>query len=178
MPEMIKEANLKTPTSRRRLRRGRQPHLNELSKGRALGYRRKPNDAAGSWHLRVHVGGKTYRIEPLGLADDAEEADGKKVLSYEQARAVAEKKVKSGSERAQIGGLTVRQGMRNYFDFLRADHRDTYDAERRAAKHILPKILLRRPRSPARQWVRRNAIRKKTTTRRRPGGARPLRIVF
>ena len=112
MSGMIKEANLRTPKARTRLKRGKQPHMHTIAKGRALGYRRLPDDAAGRWLFRLHVCGKAYRIEPLGLADDAATADGRAILSFEQAKALAEKRLKTGSEGAPIEGSDGPAGAR------------------------------------------------------------------
>jgi hypothetical protein len=104
-------ADLSTLTSRRRLPRDGTKRWTRLANGRGLGYRRS-RAAAGTWYVRLHVGGSAYRMLSLGTADDEAPADGSDVLSYRQALdqaiqwepeevAVAERKRKA---------LTVRAG--------------------------------------------------------------------
>jgi integrase len=58
----------------------------QISSGRCFGYRRTPK-CGGRWVARLRVTtGSFYRERVMGLADDARRADGRRVLTYEQAK--------------------------------------------------------------------------------------------
>ena len=138
MARTIREAKLGTPTARRRLEAGRQPHWHTIVAGRDhLGYQRWPHDKVGRWILRRRRGGH-YSAEPLGTADDARRADGVSVLSFEQARAKAVEL--AGSEDRPAGRITVARAVADYVEFLKSQGRNTYHAESTAATHILPRL--------------------------------------
>jgi integrase len=138
MARTVREAGLGTPTARRRLEAGRQPHWHTIVAARDhLGYQRWPHDKVGRWILRRRRGGH-YSTEPLGTADDARRADGVSVLSFEQARAKAVEL--AGSEDRPAGRITVARAVADYVDFLRSQGRSTYHAESTAATHILPRL--------------------------------------
>jgi hypothetical protein len=82
MAGTIREAKLQNRTARKRLRGGRQPHWNTIIAGRDhLGYQRWEESASGRWLLRRRRGGN-YSTEPIGIADDREDADGLAILDY------------------------------------------------------------------------------------------------
>ncbi len=91
---------------------------------------------AGRWLLRRHRGG-AYQVEALGWADDADDADGVSVLTFEQAQAKALETADTGEGQPRYR-LTVRRALADYIEFKQAEGRDTNDTERRAAAHILP----------------------------------------
>src|SRR5262245_61772081 len=118
MAGAVKHSRIETRTSRARLKRGREPHWRALVPGRAhLGWQRKPEAPTGRWVLRRYVEGK-YRIAPLGLADDTADADGDRVLSFEQAEAAARAMLDRPAGAASR--LTVRRAVANYIEFKRA----------------------------------------------------------
>jgi integrase len=138
----VEHAKIESPTSRARLKRGRQPHLQTLVTGRAsLGYQRKPESPSGRWLLRRTVGGK-YIVEPLGLADDlgGAPADGIGVLAYEQAKTKALELLTHNAGEKSFGRLTVRKAMARYIDYLASQGKRTLETERRAAALILPPL--------------------------------------
>jgi hypothetical protein len=86
MAGTVKHARLESLTARSRLKSGRQPHWQALVEGKVhLGWQRWKGESAGRWILRRYIGDRKYRVTTLGLADDAPEADGIRVLSYEMA---------------------------------------------------------------------------------------------
>ena len=138
MAGMIREAPIRSRTSRAKLKRGRQPHLVSLVTGRAaLGYVRKPGTPAGRWILRRLVEGD-YRVAPLGVADDMIDADGDRVLSFEQAEAKARAMLERPA--AVTGRLTVRQAMDRYIAFKRDSGQPVADLISRTNAHILPPL--------------------------------------
>jgi integrase len=71
-------------TARSRLESSRQPYYHLVQRGLALGYR-KPLAGPGMWVSKVYSGNGRYRVKNIALADDAQEADGEKVLAFGQA---------------------------------------------------------------------------------------------
>ncbi|MDB5533221.1 MAG: integrase family protein [Hyphomicrobiales bacterium] len=133
------QSKIESRTQRRKLKPGRQAHFRTLVPGRShVGYQRNEGAAEGRWFLRRY-NGSAYSIEPLGLADDVKEADGERVLNFEQAHRKALTAV-DAAEGKPKGRLTVRKALANYIDFLEAQGRPTEDTQRRAVAHILPKL--------------------------------------
>ena len=81
MPKAFKSSKLETVTGRFSLTICRKPHwLLRLSPGLTLGYRRA-NGPVGSWNVSIIKDGKES-IKVIGLADDREAADGKRVIEH------------------------------------------------------------------------------------------------
>jgi integrase len=138
MSGTVKSAKLESRTARARLKRGRQPHWRTVVSGRAhLGYQRRLDAPEGRWILRRYDGVK-YSIEPLGLSDDAVEADGHHILSFEQAEAKA--RALLDAPRMAVRRLTVREALNRYIEFKRAAGQPTGDLQSRASAHILPTL--------------------------------------
>jgi integrase len=140
MPRTVKRAKLENPTARAKLKPGRQPHWQELHPGSHLGYQRQPGADAGRWLLRKYLGGgNKYRVTPLGVADDAQDADGDKILSHAQvdvkARAMA-----GTSTTAKIVNLKVSQAFDRYVEWREAEGKSVTDAKSRGRAHILPAL--------------------------------------
>jgi integrase len=108
---------ISTVTARRQLTTRDAPYWTELERGRRLGYVKR-SDGAGTWvmrEFRAGVAGRRggYLRRRLGLADDIEPADGARVLSYADARRLAD-----GSNRPTVtnpGRLTVAEAANDYF---------------------------------------------------------------
>ena len=138
MTKTVREAKIETRTARSKLKRGRQAHWRTILPGRLhMGYQRKPEAIAGRWLLRRYRGSGNYQVEALGWADDADDADGASVLTFEQAQAKALESADAGEGQPRHR-LTVRRAIADYVEFKRAEGRNTNDMERRAAAHILP----------------------------------------
>jgi integrase len=145
MARTVTHATLSSRTARGKLRKGRQPHWEALQPRIHLGYQRqkptklKPN-SAGRWILRRYIGeGNKYRVMPLGLADDANNADGSKILNYDQAKAKASAMIGTASG-GKIERLTVRQAMARYVDWKRDEGKSVSDILCRGTAHILPTL--------------------------------------
>jgi integrase len=135
----VRQAKIETRTARAKLSKGREPHWRTIIPGRAhIGYQRKEGMPQGRWLLRRY-NGAAYSVEALGLADDAADADGEGVLSFEQAHMKAVKRAGAPASKP-IGKLTVRKALALYFDHLRAMGKPTYDAEHRASVRISPQL--------------------------------------
>jgi integrase len=103
--------------------------------GLALGYRH--GKLAGKWVARLYTGGRSYRVEVLGVADDTAEADGITVLDFWQAADKA-RALSTGRHQAPTSApYRVKDAIRDYLHHLegRASHRD---AELRLAAYAIP----------------------------------------
>src|SRR6516165_5403568 len=140
MARPVTQARLEGRRLRLKLKPGRQAHWQTITPNRAhLGYQRWPDDKAGRWILRRYAPGSGYgySILPLGLADDVAEADGRSVLSYEQAHAAAIAAANAGTK---IHLLTVRKAMERYVEFKQAQGQSVTDLASRSRAHILPPL--------------------------------------
>ena len=136
MAGTIREARLGSPTSRSRLRPGRQPHWHTITAGRDhLGWQRWPHDKTGRWLLRRRRSG-CYNTEAIGTADDDARADGISILSFDQARAKAVEL--AAIETRPTGRITVLQAMASYIDHLAAQGKSTKNAESAAVTTSYP----------------------------------------
>ena len=139
MAGTVKHARLETPTARSGLKRGRQPHWRALDEGKVhLGWQCWKGAPQGRWLLRRYVGKRKYRVETLGLADDASAADGERILSFKQASAKAHTIV--GLPQAQAGPFTVRQAWEGYIEAKRHAGQDVDNLISRGGVHILPEL--------------------------------------
>ena len=118
-----------------------------LVKGGHLGYR-KLSDGRGSWIAKVRD--KTARRLQLNLgsADDALDADGVAVLSFEQAQAKAREwfqAIVSGGLEVTAGKLTVNAAVDRYLEFIKAHRKSHLQLKAGADAYIrarLGKILV------------------------------------
>jgi integrase len=147
MARTIKDASLDSRTARIRLTPRGKPYYRQIEPGLHLGYRkprgRKGKPAtSGQWVTRIYVGGQSYKVKKLGVADDFADADGIAILNFAQAQNKALERLKQGArEEAGITGpLTVAEAIKDYLEYL--DHRgkSTYDAKCRANAFIIPKL--------------------------------------
>jgi integrase len=151
MPRQIRDANLETRTARARLKVRKDPYFRLIEPGLFIGFR-KLSSGPGTWVVRRYNAGKSgspYTVENLRteqgavlLADDFQDPDGVRVLSFAQAQRLAAK-VKRASADQPIGPYTVADALDDYFIFLasdgRADH-SIYDARRRDQAFIRPSL--------------------------------------
>src|SRR5712691_5806620 len=97
MARTVRDAKLETRAARDRLPPRANPYWRTIvPKQLHLGYRRRRKGEPGWWiarrYLGIDAGGAgRYASETLGLADDFQDADGERVLSFGQAQAVAHK---------------------------------------------------------------------------------------
>jgi len=150
MPRAVRDSKLDTRNARDKLKPRARPYFRALTPGVHLGYRRRrkgSKDKGGMWLVRRYIGldangvGR-YREKNLGLADDFREADGKRILTFEQAQKLAfewSDKNDAGQE-APTGPLTVAKAVQRYLTNLEHQGRSTADAEIRAELHILPSL--------------------------------------
>ena len=174
MAGTVKHARLESRTARSRLKRGRQPHWQALEPGRVhLGWQCWKGDPAGRWVLRRYIGNRKYRTTALGLADDAAEANGIQVLSFEQAAAKARAMVASPNG-GKIERLTVRQALSRYIEYKRERGQPVRDIVSRGTVHILPElgdlVVAQLTVEQMRKWL---ATMAAAPAQRRPKAGRP-----
>ena len=144
MARTVRDAKLETREARKRLPTRPAPHWRTLVPGALhLGYRRRRKDAPGNWCYRVYRGlrgadkGSPYRVHLLGVADDFQDADGSRVLSFADAQKLAHDRAARPAKR---GRLTVGDAMADYVEYLKAQRKTADEVESTAAKHILPAL--------------------------------------
>ncbi len=113
-----RSARLQTREARRKLVPRRAPYWYELERGRAIGYYK--GRKVGSWWVREFVDG-TYRWRCIARADDRNDADGDRILSFSDAvRLVLRGRNQDHNEdptrRAVRFDLTVEQALEDYLE--------------------------------------------------------------
>jgi hypothetical protein len=149
MAGTVKHARLESPSARVRLKRGRQPHWQALVDGKVhLGWQCRKGEP-GRWVLRRYIGRSTsktgkpvarYSLMTLGFADDAQTANGRTILSFDQAEAKARTMVATPNGGGKIERLTVRQALKRYIEYKRTRGQPVYDVQSRGTAHILPSL--------------------------------------
>ena len=147
MARRTPDARLESRESRSRLASRGKPHYRLLEPGLHIGYRRlkgrKGRPAvAGTWVARHYVGGQSYVVEKIGVADDFSDADGTIILSFAQAQDKARTRMVRRAQSANgiAGPLTVRAAVEGYLEFLEAHGKSAVDARHRANAHICPTL--------------------------------------
>jgi hypothetical protein len=109
MPRRVRDSNLETRSARSRLKVRHKPYYRLIAPGLHLGYR-KLSSGPGTWISRRYVGAGTgkYSVENLRapdgnliFADDYEDSDGIRILTFAQAQTKA-----GGARRSKAGPLT------------------------------------------------------------------------
>jgi integrase len=151
MPKLRKFA-FETPTARSKLKPQKKPYRYRLGPGRSLAYRR--NEGPGAWSvIGVDGRGKEW-LKKIGVADDHEPADGKRILTFAQAVDVALKLTRD-SEVENVGQpTTLKSALADYDRDLVARGAGRYNAKW-ALVHA-PASLLAKPIAliDAKEWRR------------------------
>jgi integrase len=151
MARTLRNAAIETRTARSKLPGRRKPYYLKIQDGLHLGYR-KPKGRhgrvtpAGKWVLRHYVGGQAYQLEMIAEADDSSDADGIKILTFQQAQNEARKwqEKRSRSTAGEKGGpYTVNDAIDDYLKWLESEGRSKdaiADATYRAKAFIQQKL--------------------------------------
>jgi integrase len=147
MARTIVDQNLKDRTARGRLSPRARPYYRLIEEGLHLGYRRPRGRRgrpapAGKWVLRRYIGGQTYAVETIGVADDFSDADGVAVLDFKQAQDLARSlHVQRAHAAAGVAGsLTVAAAMEAYFAQLESKGKPIDTARHHANASIIPAL--------------------------------------
>src|SRR5262245_16787195 len=126
MPRKVRDANLETRTARSRLPVRHKPFFRLIEPGLHLGYR-KLTSGPGTWIVRRYTGEGRYATENLRtadgelvLADDFEDADDVRILTFAQAQRAARG---APAHRRRAGPYTVADAMNDYLRALESDGR-------------------------------------------------------
>ena len=137
---------LESPRARSEKKKRIPAYWARLGKGQHLGYRR--GATSGFWLARLTDPETRQRIQiALGPADDSEPADGKTILTFDQASAkarewfdeTAKRKRDSLAKAAKprSSEVTVVQAVEDYLDYLNAEKKGGKEAEYAVRKYIL-----------------------------------------
>jgi integrase len=126
-----------------RIKQRREPYWCNIGKGLAVGYRK--GATGGTWLVRHFTTETGRRIESIGVADDYADADGIRVLTFDQAQAKARewftRKVLEDTGEIAPGRFTVAQAMDDYLAHLTKAKRKPQDRTAVIVKaHILPTL--------------------------------------
>jgi integrase len=139
MARRVRDTRIETRSSRLRLAVRGKPYWVRIARGIKLGYRRGP----GTWSVRVADGHGKDWIRKFADADDHDEADANRVMSFWQAqdaaKALARGKDGTGDDRP----ITVEEALTAYEKELIANEADPYNANR--VRRHLSSTLLTKP---------------------------------
>ena len=141
MARRVRNASLETRTARLKLTPRGLPYWVNLEQGLHLGYRRLKS--TGRWVVRFYLGresAKAYEKKVIAQADDYSDADGVRILTYDQAQAKARSlnKRRLFAEAIEGGAYTVQRAIDDYLTFLQSSGKDHKIARHRAYAHIIP----------------------------------------
>lgn len=143
MAKTRQDARISTRSARVSLKQRREPYWRNISKGLAIGYRKGAN--GGTWIVRHFSTATGRRIESLGIADDFADADGIRVLSFDQAQAAGrawwQRKVSEDAGEHISGPYTVSQLMADYLkDRQSRKRKDLSHTQYTIKRHIEPTL--------------------------------------
>ena len=142
MARTVRDAALESRTARGKLDPSGQPYYRALEPGLLhLGYR-KPRTGAGKWLARVYVGNGAYRLLKIGVADDLSDADGRVILSFAQAQAVARKLMVAHAAGGKGVG-TVADAVAAYLKYLEDENRSAASVKNvrhTLEAHVIPEL--------------------------------------
>jgi integrase len=133
---------IQNKTARGRLKARQKAYYTRVATGVSLGYRKGSGRTDGRWRVRVYLGDKRYVKQSLGQADDHSPADGKSVLSFDQALDMARSVAKGvvDDERDTLRPISVSDAMNDYLDVQRQRAKSAKTTETIYKAHILPKL--------------------------------------
>jgi integrase len=131
MAKRARDINLESKAARTKLKPSGKPYYKCIGRGLHVGYRK--GKRVGRWVVRRYVGsgpGDPYIVETIADVDDAQDADGVRVLNFWQAQDRARELHKQRvtiADDAPHGPYRVRDAIADYLVFLegRASHNDT-----------------------------------------------------
>jgi len=143
MPRTVRDANLETRTARTRLKVSGKPYYRSIDAGLHLGYRK--GKRGGKWVTRCYIGNGEYKVQTIGLADDIQDGDGKAVLNFHQAQALARESFQkshrhiNGDESRHEGPYCVKHAINDYLqDYQSRSGKSAGSMEANINAHILP----------------------------------------
>ena len=142
MARKVSFSALESRSARLRLKIRRRPYAGpSLARGISLMYRR--NKTNGTWVLKASTGHGAYWTKGFALADDFEDGDGKKVLTFYEAQDAAKRLARGEDGSADTAPNTVDGALKDYRRDLEARNANPYNAESPRV-HLTP-VLLAKP---------------------------------
>ena len=142
MARKVSFSALESRSPRLRSKIRRRPYSGpSRARGISLMYRR--NKTNGTWVLKASDGHGSYWTKSFALADDFEDADAKKVLTFYQAQDAAKRLARGEDGSADSAPITVEGALKDYRRDLEARNANPYNAE--SPRVHLTKVLLGKP---------------------------------
>jgi integrase len=141
MARKVRHSSLEKRTNRLKLTVRRKPYNGpNLARGVSLLYRR--NKTNGTWVLKASDGHGKYWTKAIAEADDFDEANGEKILTFFEAQDVAKKLAGGGTVEANdsTAPVTVDRALVDYRRDLISRNANPYNAES-PRKHLTATLL-------------------------------------
>jgi integrase len=143
MPRPVAETRLDTRAVRTKLKPQPKPYWRSIETGLHIGYRKSAG--AGAWVVRWGTNASDYKTQTIGRSDDEYDADGVRVLSYQQAVDLARKTVAIARRPAEAepepkAPFTVRDAVTEYLRWADTHTKSARDTRLRADALILPTL--------------------------------------
>lgn len=139
MAQTTRSGNLEKRSNRLKLDKGVR-HFVTIGEGLALAYRRTAS-GYGTWQAR-YWDGNHYHYENLGTADDYQDAEGVKILTYWQAHDKARRWAEQSKEAGGVvlKPITVAECATRYLDWFREHRKSPMETAHAINTHIVPKL--------------------------------------
>ena len=142
MARNARDSRLESRSARLRLPIRRKPYNGPgLARGVVLQYRRNRHN--GSWVLKASDGHGKYWTKAFAEADDFDESDGQKVLTFYEAQAAAKTLARGGAAAGTTAPVTVDGALVDYKRDLISRGAGAYNADH-PRRHLTP-LLLSKP---------------------------------
>lgn len=144
MARRVRDIVLESRTARRSLKVRGKPYWRSLDKGLHLGYRKR--SGGGSWIARRFTDTGKYSESKLGVADDFQDADGIKTLTYFQAMEEARRwcgvalNTETGEDGVKDGNYTVDDAVRDYMAHYAIEGKGMAVVKTIVNAHIAPEL--------------------------------------
>lgn len=131
-----RDVRLENRTNRLKLESGKR-YYTSITSGLSLTYRRT-GKGFGVWYCRIKSDAGADRMVSVGAADDYQDADGEKVLTYSQAQEKCRLIAKESNSTVIGKPAAVSEATRHYLDWYRVHRRAMRATESTINTHILP----------------------------------------
>ncbi len=143
MARTVRNAKIDSRSTRTKLAARGEPYWTKISKGCFVGYRKGAK--GGTWIARYRDAEGQQRYQALGAADDAMDADGIKVLKFDQAQGAArdwfekQARIDAGADEPKRP-FTVRDAINFYMETYSAEGKGVSNTKYAVDAHILPTL--------------------------------------
>ncbi len=167
-------------TVRAKLAERRDPYWHLIAEGQHLGYRRQ--DIGGTWIARYYTREHGRRFQALGNADDAVQANGTHVLSFQQALEASQawfsSVTRSDASGVHLGKYRVTDAAHDWLTRWDGSERGKETARANIEHHILPMLgtveVAKLTRKQVEQWLHNLADKRPVKVQRREQSTKKL----